>query len=128
VSVSTAQCGEQLAVAVEVAWATRRAAVSRSHATTCSLRSDLAVLPVNGSVVNAPHLQPQSMVAAAMGPKEAGQAAAILRAKALLPTHYGAFIPGIYVEQDDAIATLRELAGDTVVTLEPGETLSVAGG
>jgi L-ascorbate metabolism protein UlaG (beta-lactamase superfamily) len=89
---------------------------------------DLAVLPVNGPVVNAPHLQPQSMLAAAMGPKEAAQAAAILRAKAVLPTHYGAFIPGIYVERDDAIATLRELAGDTVVALEPGGTLSLATG
>jgi L-ascorbate metabolism protein UlaG (beta-lactamase superfamily) len=89
---------------------------------------DLAVLPVNGPVVNAPHLQPPSMLAAAMGPREAAQAAAILRATALVPSHYGAFIPGIYVEEDDPIATLRELAGSSVITLAPGESVDVAAG
>jgi L-ascorbate metabolism protein UlaG (beta-lactamase superfamily) len=64
-----------------------------------------------------------------MGPREAVQAAAILRAAILMPTHYGAFIPGLYVEDDDPIAHTRELAaraGQHVVELAPGQTLDVS--
>jgi L-ascorbate metabolism protein UlaG (beta-lactamase superfamily) len=89
---------------------------------------DVAALPINGAVVNAPHLQPQSNLPAAMSPPQAVQAAVILRAKVLLPIHYGAYIPGIYVEDDQPIAHLRQLArgaGQRVARLEPGQTLDV---
>jgi L-ascorbate metabolism protein UlaG (beta-lactamase superfamily) len=89
---------------------------------------DVAALPVNAAVVNAPHLQPPSALPAAMGPREAVQAAAILQAGILVPMHYGAHIPEIYVEDDDPVAHAEELAAGTdlrVVTLAAGETLDV---
>jgi L-ascorbate metabolism protein UlaG (beta-lactamase superfamily) len=89
---------------------------------------DVAALPINAAVVDAPHLQPPSALAAAMGAREAVQAAAILRAGVLVPIHYGASIPGVYVEDDHAVAHVAELgegAGQRVVVLEPGATLDV---
>jgi len=74
--------------------------------------------------VDAPHLQPPSALAAAMGPREAVQAATILRAPVLVPMHYGASLPGLYREVEDALAQL-EATGRRVVTLRPGETLDV---
>jgi L-ascorbate metabolism protein UlaG (beta-lactamase superfamily) len=85
---------------------------------------DVAMLPVNGAVVDAPHLQPPSRLPAAMDPAQAAQAAAILRAGTLVPQHYGAHIPGIYVESDDPVARVAELADRPVAALRPGETLS----
>jgi L-ascorbate metabolism protein UlaG (beta-lactamase superfamily) len=90
---------------------------------------DVAALPINAAVVDAPHLQPPSALAAAMGAREAVQAAAILRADVLVPMHYGASIPGVYVEDDDAVVhvvEMGELAGQRVVVLEPGATLDVS--
>jgi L-ascorbate metabolism protein UlaG (beta-lactamase superfamily) len=92
---------------------------------------DVAALPVNGAVVNAPHLQPQSARPAAMDAREAVQAAAILQARILVPTHYGAFIPGVYVEDDHPIAHVTALANraaQRVVTLAPGQTLDISEG
>ncbi len=89
---------------------------------------DVAALPINGAVVNAPHLQPPSALPAAMDPREAVQAAAILRATVLVPIHYGAAIPGVYAEDEHPVAHVRELAGaagQRVVTLDAGETLDV---
>jgi L-ascorbate metabolism protein UlaG (beta-lactamase superfamily) len=91
---------------------------------------DVAALPVNGAVVDAPHLQPPSRLPAAMGPRQAVQAAAILRAGVLLPTHYGAHIPGVYVEDEDPIAHVEEIArgaAQRVVALHAGQTLDVPG-
>jgi L-ascorbate metabolism protein UlaG (beta-lactamase superfamily) len=90
---------------------------------------DAAALPVNGAVVNAPHLQPASTLPACMGPREAVQAATILRAEVLLPIHYGADVPGIYTEDDDPlghVAELAERAGLRVVVLRPGGTLDAS--
>jgi L-ascorbate metabolism protein UlaG (beta-lactamase superfamily) len=84
---------------------------------------DVAMLPVNGAVVDAPHLQPPSRLPAAMDPAQAAQAAAILRAGRIVPQHYGAHIPGIYLESDDPVARLSELADRPVAALRPGETL-----
>ena len=63
-----------------------------------------------------------------MGAREAVQAAAILHAGTLVPMHYGASIPGVYVEDDHAVAHVMELAGGAgqrVVVLDPGATLDV---
>ena len=93
---------------------------------------DVAALPVNGAVVDVPHLQPASSLPACMGPREAVEAAMSLRATTLLPLHYG--VTGttvVYIEDDDPIAHVIELArdaGQAVVTLQPGETLDLADG
>jgi L-ascorbate metabolism protein UlaG (beta-lactamase superfamily) len=85
---------------------------------------DLAVLPINGAVVNVPHLQPPSPLPAVMTPEQAAQAAAILGAKAVLPIHFGVHQPPIYVEAADAVERLADAGGQfpfRVLNLEPGD-------
>lgn len=91
---------------------------------------DVAALPINGAVVDVPHLQPSSSLPATMGPREAVEAAQGLGAATLLPLHYG--VAGktvVYVEDDDPVAHVTEIAaaaGQRLKTLEPGETLDLA--
>ena len=90
---------------------------------------DVAALPVNGAVVDVPHLQPPSTQPACMGPRDAVQAAVSLRAKTLLPIHYGVVAPGLYEEDDQPIAHVEQWAGrmgQPVVVLDPGKSLDVA--
>lgn len=92
---------------------------------------DVAALPINGAVVDLPHLQPQSTQAACMGPGDAVQAAVCLSAKTLVPIHYGVVWPGMYDEDDEPINHVTQLAkevGQRVVVLDPGQSLDVAGG
>ena len=51
---------------------------------------DLALLPINGAVVDFPFLQPPRNQEAVMMPEEAAHAAHMLRARAVTPIHYGA--------------------------------------
>ena len=52
---------------------------------------DVVFAPINGAVVNFPHLQPPSPLAAAMEPEQAAVAAESLGAGTLIPMHYGGF-------------------------------------
>jgi L-ascorbate metabolism protein UlaG (beta-lactamase superfamily) len=52
---------------------------------------DLALLPINGAVVNFPWLQPASPLPAALTPEQAVVAARALRAGTVGPIHYGGF-------------------------------------
>ena len=52
---------------------------------------DVVFAPINGAVVDFPHLQPPSPLAAAMEPEQAAVAAASLGAGTLIPMHYGGF-------------------------------------
>lgn len=90
---------------------------------------DIAVLPINGAVVNVPHLQPPSPLPAVMTPEQAAQAAMILDAKAVVPIHFGVHQPPVYVEQDDAVNRLVEAAEQLsirVLVLQPGDGAEVA--
>lgn len=90
---------------------------------------DVAVLPINGAVVNVPHLQPPSPLPAVMTPEQALQAALILRAKALVPIHFGVDQPPIYVEQSDAVNRLLAAANQGrlgILALAPGDSLDMA--
>ncbi len=49
---------------------------------------DVALLPINGPVIQIPHVQPPSPLHAAMLPEEAAVAAQILRARRCVPIHY----------------------------------------
>jgi L-ascorbate metabolism protein UlaG (beta-lactamase superfamily) len=85
---------------------------------------DLAVLPINGAVVNVPHLQPSSPLPAVMTPEQAAQAALILGSRAVLPMHFGVHQPPVYVEAADAVARLADAGRQfsfRVVNLEPGD-------
>ncbi|WP_434451844.1 MBL fold metallo-hydrolase [Lentzea sp. E54] len=90
---------------------------------------DVAFLPTNGAVVDAPHLQPPSPVPAAMDPFQAAAAARILGARHAVPMHYEmdqpAKLPG-YVEVADPEAEFREHAGPRAHVLPVGEWLDVA--
>lgn len=92
---------------------------------------DVAALPINGAVVDLPHLQPRSTQAACMGPSDAVQAAVSLGATTLVPIHYGVVWPGMYDEDDQPVAHAQEAAqqvGQHLVVLEPGQSLEVAAG
>jgi L-ascorbate metabolism protein UlaG (beta-lactamase superfamily) len=85
---------------------------------------DVAFLPVNGAVVSLPHRQPASPIEAAMGPREAAAAAAILQAGEAIPIHYDALHRApVYVQADDpARSFLREAqqVGVAARVVEPG--------
>lgn len=90
---------------------------------------DVAVLPINGAVVDVSHLQPPSSLPAVMTPEQAAQAAAILRAEAVMPIHFGVRRSPIYVEQADAVDRLVDAAGRSairVLTPDPGVSVDVA--
>lgn len=91
---------------------------------------DVAVLPINGAIVQAPHLKPPSRVAAVLTPDQAVRAAAILGAHTVMPIHFGVHQPPQYVEVPEARARLAEAAARdslAVASLEPGESYEVRG-
>lgn len=72
---------------------------------------DVAFLPINGPVLELPHLQPPSPFHAAMLPEEAAVAAQILRARIAVPIHYGSLHkPPIYIETPRATERFSEKA------------------
>ena len=91
---------------------------------------DVVLAPVNGGVVNFPHLQPPSPFAAALEPEQAAAAAEALGAGTLVPTHYGGFeIDPFYLPVADPIGRLRaatEHRPYDVRILEPGESFEPA--
>ncbi|WP_197380200.1 MBL fold metallo-hydrolase [Mycolicibacterium mengxianglii] len=90
---------------------------------------DVAVLPINGAVVNVPHLQPASPLPAVLTPEQAAQAAAILGAKTVVPIHFGVHQPPVYVEESNAVDRLVEAAAGLaihVAPLAPGDGIDVA--
>lgn len=89
---------------------------------------DVAVLPINGAVVQAPHLRPPSLVPAVLTPAQAVRAAVILGAHTVLPIHFGVHQPPTYVEEKDALAHLIEFASRESLTVsapQPGELIVV---
>ncbi|WP_072802578.1 MBL fold metallo-hydrolase [Rhodococcoides yunnanense] len=90
---------------------------------------DVAALPINGAVVDFPHQQPPSTLPAAMTPDQAVRAATILKAKMLLPIHFGVDEPPMYAEDGEPLVRLRvaaDLAAQRVVDLDPGRALDVS--
>ena len=84
---------------------------------------DAAFLPINGAKLGG---DPPSEVSAVMNPEQAVDAAIQLRAKILVPIHYGLNDPPHYVEVANPVATLKEVAKRRNVTVEnllPGDKL-----
>jgi L-ascorbate metabolism protein UlaG (beta-lactamase superfamily) len=52
---------------------------------------DVVLAPINGPVVDFPHLQPSSPLPAAMDPEHAALAGELLRARTVVPMHYDGF-------------------------------------
>ncbi len=91
---------------------------------------DLVLAPINGAVVNFPHLQPPSPFAAAMEPEQAAAAAESLGAGTLIPMHYGGFeIDPFYLPGADPLERFEAATGDrpyAARVIDPGERLEPA--
>lgn len=88
---------------------------------------DAVFLPVGGAVVDLPARQPPSPLPAGMDPRQAAVAAKLLRARQVVPIHYGPLHEASnYVQVDDPpgalLAAARELGVDARI-LQPGERL-----
>ena len=72
---------------------------------------DVAFLPINGAVVDAPHLHPSSPLGISMSPEEAAVAAQLLQARVAVPIHYDIVqkIPQ-YVEAPDGAKRFAQKA------------------
>jgi L-ascorbate metabolism protein UlaG (beta-lactamase superfamily) len=90
---------------------------------------DLVFAPVNGPVIDFPHLQPPSVFAAAMEPEQAAVAGDLLGARAVVPMHYDGYgVDPWYRPIDDAVRRFEAAAaGRTYAArvLNPGESLEL---
>ena len=88
---------------------------------------DLVLAPINGAVINFPHLQPPSPFAATLEPELAAAAAEALGAGTLVPIHFGGFeIDPYYLPLADPIARFEAATADRPFEarlLEVGESL-----
>jgi L-ascorbate metabolism protein UlaG (beta-lactamase superfamily) len=90
---------------------------------------DVVLAPINGAVIDFPHLQPPSPLAAAMQPEQAAIAGEALRASTVVPIHYGGLaVEPFYRPIADAAERFGAASAGRsyeAVLLEPGETLEV---
>lgn len=89
---------------------------------------DVAFLPINGADCNFPHRQPKSPYPACLDSEAAAVAAAMLKARTVVPIHYDEIHqPGIYEQTEDPegrfLAAARENGFEARV-LRPGELLA----
>src|SRR5436309_7451090 len=88
---------------------------------------DVVLAPINGAVVDFPHLQPPSPLAAAMEPEQAALAGELLGARTVVPIHYDGYdIDPWYREVSDAGRRFEAAAAGrsySVRALQPGESL-----
>lgn len=74
---------------------------------------DVVFAPINGAVVDFPHQQPPSPLAAAMEPEQAALAGELLGAATVVPMHYGGFaFEPHYRPVDDARGRFERAARD----------------
>jgi L-ascorbate metabolism protein UlaG (beta-lactamase superfamily) len=84
---------------------------------------DVVFMSVNGAMQAD---EPASEIPLSLNPKEAVDAAILLGAKQLVPTHYGFHVPGSYEEVKEPLKQLKTLAESRQVVvnwLKPGERL-----
>ena len=90
---------------------------------------DTAFLPVNGPIVDLPHRQPHSTLPAAMDPRQAAEAAALLEAGEAIPIHYNTLHqPPTYTQTDrpaEAFANEASRRGVPARVLAPGELVKL---
>jgi L-ascorbate metabolism protein UlaG (beta-lactamase superfamily) len=91
---------------------------------------DVVLAPINGAVVDFPHLQPPSPLPAAMEPEQAALAGELLAARTLIPIHYDGYaVPPWYRPIDDAGARFEAAVTERPYEarfLEPAETFELA--
>ncbi len=90
---------------------------------------DLVLAPINGAVIDFPHLQPPSALPAVLDPGQAVQAARLLGAREVVPIHYGGFrLEGHYEPVPDARERFLSAAASAEVParpLDPGEEIEL---
>lgn len=90
---------------------------------------DAAFLPVNGAAVDLPHRQPPSLLPAAMDPRQAAEAAALLEVAEAVPIHYDALNkPPVYAQVDrpaDAFAEAAARRGVPATVVSPGREVEL---
>lgn len=93
---------------------------------------DVAFLPINAPICDFPHRQPPSPVPAVLDPAGAAAAARILRAREVVPMHYGTIdSPPVYTPFENPLDNFCSEAAQADVTvrvMEPGETVVVEPG
>jgi L-ascorbate metabolism protein UlaG (beta-lactamase superfamily) len=91
---------------------------------------DAVFLPVNGPVVKLPTRQPHSSLPAAMDPRQAAEAAALLQPKVAIPIHYDTLEnPPFYTQVDrpaEAFVAEARARGVQTHVAEVGEQLDLA--
>jgi L-ascorbate metabolism protein UlaG (beta-lactamase superfamily) len=91
---------------------------------------DVVFAPINGALVDFPHLQPPSPLAAAMEPEQAAVAGELLRPETVVPMHYDGFeIDPWYRPVSEATERFTAAAAGRSYearVLEPGESFEVA--
>jgi L-ascorbate metabolism protein UlaG (beta-lactamase superfamily) len=91
---------------------------------------DVVFAPINGAVVDFPHLQPPSRLAATMEPEQAALAGELLGARTVVPMHYDGFAiyPWYRPITDAAERFEAATAGRPYEArvLEPGESFAPA--
>lgn len=90
---------------------------------------DIALLPINGPVVDFPNRRPPSPAPVAMTPEDAALAGELLQARRVVPIHYDGYaVDPFYRPVADAQQRLRAAAAGRpyeVAILAPGESLAV---
>lgn len=90
---------------------------------------DIALLPINGPSVDLPHKQPPHDLPSALDPRQAANAAAILRAKLAVGIHYDTFNhEPTYVQVREPAERFAEEAGKlgvATVSVGPGEPVEL---
>jgi L-ascorbate metabolism protein UlaG (beta-lactamase superfamily) len=90
---------------------------------------DLVLAPINGPVVDFPHLQPPSSLAAAMEPAQAALAAELLRARTVVPIHYDGYsVDPWYLPVEDPRPSFEAAAAGRSYearALEPGQSFDL---
>ena len=91
---------------------------------------DVVFAPINGAVVDFPHLQPPSPLAAAMEPEQAALAGDLLDAGAIVPMHYDGFEIDPWYRPVSGSAARFEAAmsarSSEARMLEPGESFELS--
>jgi L-ascorbate metabolism protein UlaG (beta-lactamase superfamily) len=94
---------------------------------------DVALVPINGAVLDFPHRQPPSALPGVMDPEQAAEAVGLLGARIAVPIHHGGYAgSGLYRPAERALerflaAADRAGTGWRAQPLGPGEAFAASG-
>jgi L-ascorbate metabolism protein UlaG (beta-lactamase superfamily) len=91
---------------------------------------DLALVPINGAVLDFPHRRPASSLPGVMDPEQAAEAVGILGARIAVPIHYGGYEGSAHYRPAERalerfLAAAERAAGWRALPLEAGESFEL---